>query len=159
MKTTLLAAVAALLPLAAHAHDGMHAEDAYIRSANPMTGAAFMVLENHREVPCTLTAVTSDVAERIELHTHEEQDGIMRMRRLETGIEVPAGETASLDRGGDHVMLLGLTRPLADGDTVTLALDFGTCGTEEVEAVVDNQRAGDDHGAHDHGAHDEHAGH
>ena len=159
MKTTLLAAAAALLPLASQAHDGMHAEDAYIRSTNPMTGAAFMRLENHRAVPCTLTAVSSDVAERIELHTHEEADGIMRMRQIEDGIAVPAGETASLKRGGDHVMLLGLTRPLADGDTVTLALDFGDCGIEEVEAVVDNAREGGDHGGHDHGAHEAHAGH
>lgn len=159
MKTTLFAAAAALLPLTVQAHDGMHAENAYIRSTNPMTGAAFMLLENHRAVPCTLSAVTSDIAERIELHTHEEADGIMRMRQLEGGIEVPAGESASLDRGGNHVMLLGLTRPLADGDTVTLALDFGDCGIEEVEAVVDNAREGGGHGGHDHDAHDAHAGH
>lgn len=159
MKTLTLAAAAVLMPLSALAHDGMHVEDAYIRSANPMTGAAFMVLENHREVPCTLTAVASDVAERVELHTHEEADGVMRMMRLDGGIEVPAGETALLDRGGDHVMLLGLTRPLADGDEVLLTLDFGDCGTEDVRAVVDNQRAGAGHDhagqaeGHDHSGH------
>lgn len=142
MKTMLFAAAAAVMPLASLAHDGMHIEDAYLRSAHPLTGAAFMALENHREVPCTLNAVASDVAERIELHTHEEDAGVMRMRRLEDGIAIPPGEMVLLDRGGDHVMLLGLTRPLNDGDVVRLELDFGDCGTEHVEAVVDSTRPG-----------------
>ncbi|MFN3275149.1 MAG: copper chaperone PCu(A)C [Paracoccus sp. (in: a-proteobacteria)] len=158
-KIAFVAAMAALTPLAALAHDGMHINDAYARSTNPMTGAIFMELENHREVGCTLQAVASDVAERVELHTHKEEDGVMRMLKVEEGFAVPAGEVRQLDRGGDHVMLLGLTRPLADGDTIALSLDFGDCGTEEAEAVVDNQRMG---GAHDAGgaaAADEHAGH
>ncbi|MFN4061255.1 MAG: copper chaperone PCu(A)C [Paracoccus hibiscisoli] len=161
MKTLTLAALAALMPVAALAHDGMHANDAYARSTNPMVGAVFLKLENHREVDCTLQSAASDAAERVELHTHLEEDGVMKMTRIEDGIPVAAGQTHALDRGGDHIMMLGLTTPLTDGDTVTLTLDFGDCGTETVEAVVDNQRAsgGHDHGdGHAHGAGD-HAGH
>lgn len=161
MKFAFFAGVTALAPLSALAHDGMHVNDAYARSANPMTGAVFMELENHRQVDCTLVSVASDAAERVELHTHLEEDGVMKMVHVEEGFAIPAGETRMLDRGGDHVMLLGLTQPLADGDMVRLVLDFGDCGTEEVEAAVDNQRMGGGHG-HDHGhGHDkdEHAGH
>ncbi|MGP9804633.1 copper chaperone PCu(A)C [Paracoccus sp. NSM] len=160
-KLAFFAGAIALAPLAALAHDGMHVNDAYARSANPMTGAIFMELENHREVDCTLVSVASDAAERVELHTHLEEDGVMKMVHVEEGLPIPAGETRLLERGGDHVMLLGLTQPLADGDVVRLSLDFGDCGTEEAEAVVDNQRMGRAHG-HDHGhGHDkdEHAGH
>lgn len=162
MKTLTLSALAAILPLSAFAHDGMHAEDAYARSTNPSVGAVFLRLENHRAVDCTLTGVTTEAAERAELHTHLEQDGVMRMVELEGGIPVPAGETHALRRGGDHIMLLGLTTPLTDGDIVSMQLDFGDCGTETAEAVVDNQRqdpmAG--HGDHaDHGDHGDHAGH
>ncbi|WP_304618234.1 copper chaperone PCu(A)C [Paracoccus sp. (in: a-proteobacteria)] len=162
-KLAFFAGAIALAPLSALAHDGMHVNDAYARSANPMTGAVFMELENHREVDCTLLSVASDAAERVELHTHLHEDGVMKMVHVEEGFPIPAGETRLLDRGGDHVMLLGLTRPLADGDVVRLTLDFGDCGSEEVEAVVDNQRMGGDHGeGHDHGhAHgkDDHSGH
>lgn len=164
MKLAVFAGLAATFPLAALAHDGMHINDAYARSANPVTGAVFMELENHRAVECTLTAVTSDIAERIELHTHLEQDGIMRMVEVEEGFLVPAGETRMLERGGDHVMLMGLTRPLTDGEMIPLSFDFGDCGIEEALVVVDNQRRpGDqapDHGhahGHDHAHGADHA--
>nr|WP_111302004.1 copper chaperone PCu(A)C [Paracoccus saliphilus] len=149
MKTlTLAAAVAALLPVAALAHDGMHINDAYARSTNPKTAAVFLQLANHRAVDCTLKGITTDAAERAELHTHQEAEGVMRMTRLDKGITVPAGEVHDMVRGGDHVMLLGLTRPLQQGDSLTLTYDFGDCGTEEAEAVVDNARTDATHGSH-----------
>lgn len=157
MKLSILAAIAVLTPVAALAHDGMHANNAYARSTNPQVGAVFLQLENHRQVACTLQGASSDAAERVELHTHVEEDGVMKMTRIEDGIAVAAGQTHDLNRGGDHIMMLGLTEPLADGDMLTLTLDFGDCGTEAVEVVVDNQReataAPGDH------AHDDHEGH
>ncbi|CAM3441314.1 copper chaperone PCu(A)C [Paracoccus nototheniae] len=141
MKTLTLAAFAALTPMAALAHDGMHINDAYVRSTNPKVGAVFLQLENHRQVPCTLKSVSTAAAERAELHTHLEEDGVMKMGAIEGGIPVEAGQSHDLARGGDHIMLLGLTEPLNDGDSLTLTLDFGDCGTEEADAVVDNQRA------------------
>ncbi|RJE80540.1 copper chaperone PCu(A)C [Paracoccus sp. JM45] len=159
MKTITLTAFATMLPLAAFAHDGMHVNDIYARSANPMTGAVFMQLENHRDVMCTLQGVSSDVAERVELHTHTEEDGVMKMGKIEGGIDIPPHEAHMLKRGSDHVMLLGLTRPLKDGDTFDLTLDFGDCGSETVSAVLDNERT-DGHGAEDGGTSaDEHADH
>lgn len=155
MKTLISASLLAILPVAALAHDGMHVNNAYARSANPVTGAIFMQLENHRQTACTLQGVASDAAEKVELHTHTEDNGVMRMGAIEGGIEIPAGETHELARGADHVMLMGLAQPLNDGDPVALTLDFGDCGTVEVEAVVDNDREAD-HAGH---GHDAHAGH
>ena len=97
---------------------------------------------------------SSDAAERAELHTHAEEDGVMRMGPIEGGITGDAGEAHQLARGGDHVMLLGLTRPLADGDSIELSFDFGNCGTETATATVDNQR--EDTGATGHGDHSGH---
>lgn len=134
------AAVAALMPVAAIAHDGVDVQDAYARSANPMTGAAFMTLSNHRDVDCRLIGVASDAAERVELHTHREVDGVMKMIHVEEGFDIPAYGTRHLERGGDHVMFMGLKRPMADGDTIPLTLDFGDCGTQQVEVPVDNRR-------------------
>lgn len=135
-----LAAVAVLIPASALAHDGLTVRDAYARSANPQTGAAFMVIENHRDIDCRLTGASSDAAAVVELHTHVEADGVMQMRPVEGGLAIPAGGEHALARGGDHVMLMGLTAPLADGDTVALTLDFGDCGTQQVDAPVDNDR-------------------
>lgn len=160
MKTITFAALAATLPFAAFAHDGMAVEDAYVRGANPKSGAAFMLLENHRKVDCTLSDVASDAAERVELHSNIEVDGVMKMQPMKDGLTIPAEGEHRLQRGGDHVMMMGLKEPLEDGQTVRMVLDFGDCGTEEIEIPVDNQRSEDaSHGGDDHGDHDDHSGH
>lgn len=143
-----LAALAVLSPAAAFAHDGLAIRDAYARSTNPKTAAVFMVVENHREVECRLSGVSSGATDRVELHTHAEEDGVMKMQKVEGGIAIPAGGEHALARGGDHVMLMGLTAPLADGDAVTLTLDFADCGTQPVEAVLDNDRTDESHAGH-----------
>lgn len=143
-----LAALAVLSPAAALANEGLTIRDAYVRSTNPKTAAAFMVVENHGAADCRLTGVSSDAAEMVELHTHAEVDGVMKMQKVEGGIAIPAGTEHALARGGDHVMLMGLTKPLAQGDTVALTLDFGDCGTRPIEAALDNDRAGESHGGH-----------
>ena len=141
MKFAFTAAAMALFPLAALAHDGVAVEDGYARASNPKAGAAFMVLDNHREVACTLSGASTDVAEKAELHTHTEVDGVMKMGPIEGGIEVAPGARHALARGGDHVMLMGLHQPLENGQTVKLTLDFGDCGKVDVDLPVDNERA------------------
>lgn len=140
MKKMMMAAVAALMPVAAAAQETVEVQDAFARSANPVTGAAFMVLDNSGDTDCQLIGASSDVAERIELHTHREVDGVMKMIEVEEGFTVPAHGNHALARGGDHVMFMGLKAPLEDGDTVALTLDFGDCGTRQVDVPVDNTR-------------------
>ncbi|SNT72875.1 copper chaperone PCu(A)C [Paracoccus seriniphilus] len=153
MKPIFLAALLTATPLAAFADQALHIHDAYARSANPVTGAAFMTIENSGDVDCHLQDVSSGIAARTELHTHREEDGVMKMVHVEEGFVVPAGGTLMLARGGDHVMFLGLENSLADGDKVEISLDFGDCGIQTVEAVVDNERKP----AMGHGMHGKHA--
>ncbi|MCZ0960355.1 copper chaperone PCu(A)C [Paracoccus benzoatiresistens] len=157
MIRMILAALAVVTPAMAMAQDGLEIRDAYVRSANPKTAAAFMVVENHGGTDCRLTGVSSDAAERVELHTHAEQDGMMKMQKIEGGIAIPAGGEHALARGGDHVMLMGLTKPLADGDGMMLTLDFGDCGTQQVQAALDNDRT--EEAAEGHGGDGDHQGH
>lgn len=135
-----LAALAVAVPALAEAQDGLAIREPYVRSANPMTAAVFMAIENHGASDCRLVGAASDAADLVELHTHLEQDGVMRMVKVEGGFDIPAGGAHALARGGDHVMLMGLTKPLAPGDTVSLTLDFGSCGSQQIEAPLDNDR-------------------
>jgi copper(I)-binding protein len=64
----------------------------------------------------------------------------MKMMEVEEGFAVPAGGSHALARGGDHVMLMGLTRDLADGDTFPLTLVFEKSGEVVIEVPVDNAR-------------------
>ncbi|WP_347139994.1 copper chaperone PCu(A)C [Paracoccus sp. SSK6] len=149
-----LAALAVVTPAMALAQEGLAIRDAYVRSTNPKTAAAFMVVENHGAADCRLTGAASDAADMVDLHTNVEDNGVMKMQKIEGGIDIPAGGEHALARGGDHVMLMGLTKPLADGDKIALTLDFGDCGTQQVEAALDNDRAEDATGGHgDHQGH------
>ncbi len=137
--------------------DGIVVEDAYARASTPTakSGAAFMVLMNTSDQDDRLVAAKSDVAARVELHTHREiADGVMKMMEVEEGFAIPAGGTHMLARGGDHVMFMGLNEPFADGDTVAVTLVFEHAGEVAVEIPVDLNRKpthGGGHGA-GHGA-------
>ena len=60
----------------------------------------------------------------------------MRMQAVQGGIEVPAGGQVELKPGGYHVMLIGLTRDLTDGEKFPLTLQFEKGGEVTVEAEV-----------------------
>ncbi|PQO23632.1 copper-binding protein [Rhodobacteraceae bacterium WD3A24] len=147
MRAAAAAALAlplATAPLAAQENGPtVHVRDAYARVATPMSrsGAAFMVIENTGEADDRLIAADTDAAEVVELHTHiESDDGVMQMVEVEEGFSIPAGETHILARGGDHVMMMGLTRRLEHGDAITLTLTFDEAGEVTLEVPVDLER-------------------
>lgn len=148
----LAAAMAVALPAVAQAHDGIHIRDAFARASTAMSvsGAAFMVIENHAAQDDRLVAASSNAAERVELHTHLETDGVMRMVEVEEGFVIPAGGSHALARGGDHVMFLGLTGPFEHGETVALTLIFENAGALEVDVPIDLERGADHGGGHSH---------
>lgn len=124
-------------------------QDPYVRSSTPTskTGAAFMTVMNNTDSDDRLIAAASDVAGRVELHTHiEDANGVMTMTEIEGGIPVAAGETHILKRGGDHVMFMGLNGALEQGSEITVTLTFEKAGDIEVQIPVDHQRK-PDHGA------------
>lgn len=127
--------------------------DAYARAASPVakSAAAFMVLHNTGDNDDALIAVRTDAAAVVELHTHvENTQGVMRMVEIEGGIPVPAGQMHQLARGADHVMLMGLTAGLRQGDEITVTLTFEHAGEVDVTMPVDNDRKDGGHGAHSH---------
>ncbi len=117
--------------------------DAYMRTSGPTakTGAAFMQIANQSASDDVLISVASDVAKKVELHTHiDAGNGVMQMRKVEDGFAVPAQGVHMLARGGDHIMFMGLTRQIKDGDMITVTLTFEKAGEMTVEIPVDLQR-------------------
>ncbi|MCI5097450.1 MAG: copper chaperone PCu(A)C [Rhodobacteraceae bacterium] len=140
---TLTLAATLTLAGAAVAGDAIKIMDPYARSARPgaPTGAAFMGIMNMSGEADRLIGASSDIAKRVELHTHiDAGDGVMQMRHDEDGFEIPAGGTHMLQRGGDHVMFMGLSQSLEQGDTVTVTLTFEKAGDMVVEIPVDLER-------------------
>lgn len=97
-------------------------------------GAAYLTVVNVDGAD-RLVSVASPVAATVELHTHINEDGVMRMRPV-PGIEIPAGGRAVLEPGGFHIMLIGLKGPLKEGRRIPLTLTFEKAGIIETEAVV-----------------------
>lgn len=141
--TRFSAAILISMAFAAPAFADVVIHDAYVRTAGPTarTGAAFLEIVNETDQADRLIAAASDVAMKVELHTHiMTSDGVMQMRQVENGFAIAAGETHLLKRGGDHVMLMGLTRSLAQGDIVEVTLTFENAGDIVVEVPVDLER-------------------
>ena len=111
--------------------------DAYARAVPPgqPNSAVFMTLTNPSDTPRALVSAQSPAAKTVELHTHVNEGGMMRMRRIER-IEVPARGSVKLEPGGLHVMLIGLNDDLAPGSTVDLTLSFDDGNQVEVKAPV-----------------------
>jgi len=109
--------------------------------------AAYFTIRNTGTENDRLVAARSSAARVTELHTHEKDGDIMRMKKV-ASIPVPAGESVAFKPGGLHVMLIGLTQPLETGDQVAITLAFEKAGTVAITAPV-RKRGG--HGGHDHG--------
>jgi len=148
-----LAALSILSAPAFAGEDKIMITDPYARSAAPgaKTGAAFMEVMNMGTEADRLIDASSNVAKRVELHTHiEASDGVMQMRHVPDGFDIPAGESIMLMRGGKHVMLMGLTESLDQDETIEITLTFEKAGEMVVEVPVDLTRKPAEQ-AHGHG--------
>ena len=83
-----------------------------------------------------LVSVISPRAARSEIHEVSTEGGVMRMSEMEGGLPLPAGQAIALAAGGDHIMLMDVTVPLAEGDMVPLAFTFESGVQVALEAPV-----------------------
>lgn len=147
------AACAATFAMPAAACDGLQIEDPYARASTAMSqsGAAFMRFVNHGDAECHLISAQSDAAQRVELHTHIEDDaGVMRMVEVTEGFVIPAHGEFALARGGDHLMFLGLNQIFDHGDEISVTLSFAEGDDMEIVIPVDLERVPDHQHSHDH---------
>ncbi len=93
-----------------------------------MTGA-FGVFENTTDQDITITSASSPSAGKMEIHEVVDQDGAMVMQPKEGGLVVPAGGSATLKPGSDHLMLMELPDPIEAGDEVEITAVCDTGGT------------------------------
>lgn len=142
MSYRIALALVATLAVPAFAQDtrkgSITAADAWSRATAPRAsvGAGYVTIRNSGTQPDRLISATSPRAARVEIHTMSLDNGIMRMRQLSNGLEVPAGGEALLAPGGNHIMLIGLKAPLKEGERVPATLRFARAGTIKVHFKV-----------------------
>ncbi len=75
-------------------------------------------------------------ATRVEVHEMSMQDGVMKMRPLAGGLDLPPGATVELKPGGYHLMFMDLKGGLKEGDSVPATLSFEKAGEVPVTFQV-----------------------
>ncbi|WP_235907870.1 copper chaperone PCu(A)C [Siccirubricoccus phaeus] len=99
------------------------------------TGAGFLTIANAGSAPDRLVAATCPLARVTEIHTHVREGDVMRMRPV-PAIEIPAGGSVTLQPGGFHLMLIGLSRAVEAGESLPVTLVFERAGKVEVALAV-----------------------
>lgn len=101
-------------------------------------GGGFMTIANRGKAADRLVAASSPASTRVELHTMSMEGGVMRMRQVTGGLDVPAGGKLELKPGAYHLMLIGLKKPLVRGTTVPVTLQFQRAGKVTVQLRVES---------------------
>jgi copper(I)-binding protein len=100
------------------------------------TGAAYMTVTNTGTAAAKLSCASSDAAAQCQIHEMSMDNGVMKMRPVEDGLEIKPGETVTLKPTSLHVMFMDIKHPLEQGKTVEATLRFEKAGTVKVEFQV-----------------------
>lgn len=118
---------------------------------NAPVSAGYMVIRNGGPESDRLIGGSAPFAGKIEIHSTSMEGDVMRMREIEGGLEIPAGGTVTLERGGLHVMFMELGERMQAGETRTITLVFEKAGEVEFELPVMKVEGGSHH-HHHHGS-------
>ena len=98
-------------------------------------GAGYLTIHNNGATPEKFTGGSADFG-AVEIHEMSMAGGVMKMRQLTDGLEIPAHGTVMLAPGGYHIMFTGLKQPLRKGETAKATLTFAPAGSLPVEFTV-----------------------
>ncbi|WP_416408728.1 copper chaperone PCu(A)C [Agrobacterium rosae] len=141
----------------AHNHGaGEHAEDVVKSGDLELSGAVakamlpgqpvgggFVTIKNDGSSDDRLISVETPLAGRSEIHEMAMVNDVMKMRKLNEGIVIPAGKTVELTPGGLHFMFFNVKKPFAEGDKVPATLTFEKAGKVDVVIEVGSAKGGD----------------
>lgn len=132
MRAATLVLLLALFGCAEESGPPLVASD--IEITRPMAGmdmsAGYLTLKNNTGTAIVVTQVQSPQFARVEIHETTIEDGISKMRALDS-LTVPANGAARLERGGKHLMLMqardlkdSVTLQLMSGETLLLSVQY-----------------------------------
>lgn len=159
-KAALLAGVfslAALGPTLAHEYEtgGITVVHPWARATpgGATVGAAFCEIRAAEGKADQLIAASSPLAGRVEVHTHSQVDGVMKMRRLDA-LPIAAGASVVLGPAGNHLMLFDLKQPLKEGELIPVTLVFEKSGQVTLDVSIEPAGAKGPHGMDHQPGHD-----
>jgi copper(I)-binding protein len=142
LLAALFLALAALAPGLGTAHEftygALEITHPWARFTPPgaSNGAVYLVIENTGEKTERLLGAATPRAAKAELHATAMEGEVMTMRPRDA-VEIKPKEIVAFEPGGLHIMLLGLTTPLQEGEMIPLTLRFETAGELTIEVMVE----------------------
>lgn len=124
ISTILVACGSAGNDHAAPSETVLEVDEAFIvrpAAGRDITGAGMTISLTGPDI--MLVAAETDIAEAVELHTMSMDDGVMRMRKVET-FQVSEANPLHLERGGAHLMLFGLNETIETDEFADILLTF-----------------------------------
>ena len=106
-------------------------------AATAKAAGGYVAIVNEGSEPDRLIGVETDIAAKAEVHESKvDANGIGTMDMV-PALDIPAGDTVSLDRGGYHIMFMGLKAKLTEGEMHKVTLVFEHAGPVEIEFMID----------------------
>lgn len=105
--------------------------------AGAKVAGGYFTVTNNGSSPDRLLSITSDISEKAELHEMGVKDGVMTMRPVSGGLEIPGGGKVRVAPGGYHLMFIGLKRQPKQGEKFPATLTFEKAGSIAVEFTVE----------------------
>ena len=97
--------------------------DGWAKAAETGMTAVFGTLVNNTDKAVTVTTGTCAKSTKVEMHEMVmDAKGVMVMQPIDGGLVVPAKGSKKLEPGANHIMLMGLTAPVVNGETLDLTL-------------------------------------
>ena len=139
----LVAAVLGLLAAPAQAADVMAGKlkiSAAWARATPKgakVGGGYLTIANTGDAADRLVGGASAIAKEVQIHEMSMANGVMKMRPVAGGLEIKPGATVTLKPGGYHIMFVGLTQPLKQGEHFKVTLEFAKAGKVDVDFTTE----------------------
>ena len=150
MRYILIFMLAALALSSCGTEEGIEVRASWMRpAAQGANGAVYFVIHNRGSKADTLTGISSDIAESVEMHESKMSGDVMQMQQLDS-ISLDRSAEVRFEPGGLHVMLVDLKKDLKVGDEVEITLHFTNFEDINVTVPVSDMPASEDHSSTDH---------
>lgn len=117
---------------------------------SPPVAAGYLVIKNNGSESDRLVSASATFSAKQQLHTMTMVEGVMRMRPIKDGVEIPAGGEIALKKGGDHLMFMKLSEQMQVGEMREVTLTFERAGEVKIGMMVIDPADMDHEGSEDH---------
>ncbi len=120
-----------------HAKSAAILKDVVIRAFIPgaSSSVGYFTYHNQTTAPQTLVGAEVQGVGRVELHTHQHVDGVMKMRQLDK-VTIAPTDSVTFESGGHHLMLFDPQENFKEGQKSALTLVFADGTKTQVATTI-----------------------